>query len=72
LVARLSLDNSSVESYTIETFSCQNGFMPFVTSRAPLILSDEQRTKLEALRRSRSEESSGFCTPPFFWIAPME
>lgn len=30
--------------------------MPFVTSRAPLILSDEQRAKLEALRRSRSEE----------------
>ena len=30
--------------------------MPFATRRAPLILSDEQRVKLEALRRSRSEE----------------
>ncbi len=30
--------------------------MPFVTNRAPLTLSDEQRAKLEALRRSRSEE----------------
>src|SRR3984893_6879230 len=30
--------------------------MPFVTKRAPLNLSDEQRAKLETLRRSRSEE----------------
>ncbi len=30
--------------------------MPFVTSRAPLILSAEQRAQLEVLRRSRSEE----------------
>lgn len=30
--------------------------MPFVTSRVPLTLSVEQREKLEALRRSRSEE----------------
>lgn len=30
--------------------------MPFVTSRAPLTLSDEQRAKLDALRRSRSGE----------------
>lgn len=30
--------------------------MPFVTTRAPLTLSDEQRAKLETLRRSRSEE----------------
>jgi transposase len=29
--------------------------MPFVTRRVPLTLSDEQRAKLEALRRSRSE-----------------
>lgn len=31
-------------------------FMPFVTARAPLTFSDEQRARLEALRRSRSEE----------------
>ena len=30
--------------------------MPFVTARAPLTFSDEQRASLEALRRSRSEE----------------
>lgn len=30
--------------------------MPFVTKRVPLVLSDEQRARLEALRRSRSEE----------------
>ena len=30
--------------------------MPFVTTRAPLTFSDEQRARLEALRRSRSEE----------------
>lgn len=29
--------------------------MPFVTTRAPLTFSDEQRARLEALRRSRSE-----------------
>ena len=30
--------------------------MPFVTQRAPLVLTDEQRATLETLRRSRTEE----------------
>src|ERR1035438_3767165 len=52
----LLLDDRSVESYPIKTFSWQNGFMPFITKRQPLTLSAADRKRLEDLRRSRSAE----------------
>jgi hypothetical protein len=40
------LDHRSLDSYTIKSFSCQNGFMPFLIKRLPVILSAEQRQRL--------------------------
>jgi hypothetical protein len=50
----LLLEYRSVDIYTMRTFSCRNGFMPFTTKRQAIRLAADEKRRLESLRRSRS------------------
>jgi NodT family efflux transporter outer membrane factor (OMF) lipoprotein len=54
LALDLDLDYRSVDIYTIKTFPCENGFMPFTTKRQAISLAADEKQRLESLRRSRT------------------